>query len=244
MKSWTLCSYNTQAGIGTVQMPHYLTRLHGQFFDSLAKRQRLKAIGKAVAEYDIVCLQEVDLGGRRSGFSNQLDIIRETSGHEYFALQENRQVGKISRHGNATLSRYPILQTHDHKLPGRFSGRGALVVEIAIDSHFTVINAHLSLGVRDQAAQLSSLDEYLEQCSKTILAGDLNITSFSPHLTEFANNYKLQGTWNKRLRTYPSWNPRKSIDHILFTPDIKVKSFSVSDARLSDHRPIKAEFQI
>lgn len=244
MTKRTLCTFNIQAGIGTVQMPHYLTRLHGQFFDSFEKRQRLKAIGEAIANFDIVCLQEVDLGGRRSGFSNQLDIIRQASGHEFFALQQNRQIGKISRHGNVTLSHHPIITTHDHKLPGKFPGRGALITKIDLGAQIHFINAHLSLGTRDQTAQLASLRDYIENAYHVVLAGDLNINSNAPHLKAFAEEYEFVGTWDKTVKTYPSWRPRKAIDHIVMTRGIRLQKISVMDVQLSDHCPIAVSFEI
>ena len=40
------------------------------------------------------------------------------------------------------------------------------------------------------------------------------------------------------LPTFPSWRPRRGIDHILTSPGLEVVDAGVIDAVLSDHRPV------
>ena len=44
--------------------------------------------------------------------------------------------------------------------------------------------------------------------------------------------------------TYPSWRPRRRIDHILVTPEIRIRRSFVPHWRYSDHRPIAMDVEL
>ena len=69
-------TYNIQAGIGTGALRDYVLKAHHQVVDTRKKRKTLDRIGKFISNYDIVCLQEVDLGGRRSGYESQIERLQ------------------------------------------------------------------------------------------------------------------------------------------------------------------------
>ena len=103
-----LLTWNIQAGIGTSRVLDYLIHAHRQVLHTPSKTIALRNIARVIAPYDVVCLQEIDLGGRRAGFRSQLDVLVALSGHAHIAVQHNRTVPGISRHGNAILSRWPL----------------------------------------------------------------------------------------------------------------------------------------
>ena len=43
------------------------------------------------------------------------------------------------------------------------------------------------------------------------------------------------------MNTFPSWRPRRNIDHILVTPTVEVAKAEVLNYPLSDHLPISME---
>lgn len=246
--SFSVLSYNIQAGIGTQRAHHYISRAHHQLFSTKAKRQRLRAIGKFIAGYDVVCLQEVDPGGRRAGFANQGDLLSEVSGHPYHVYQENRAVRAISRHGNAVLSRVPIKTWEDLKLPGRIGGRGALVVELDMDPATIIACVHLSLGQTDQMEQVAFLAEHLRRPqygrARRIVCGDFNCGPQSLPITRLSEMCELRPLTRNIHKTYPAWAPRQALDHILSDDKTYEHDVIVEDADYSDHRPVSAEFKV
>jgi len=195
-----LITYNIQAAIGTKAYSQYVTQARLQLFHSKSKMKTLQNISGMISDYDVACLQEVDLGGRRSGFKSQVDEILLASDHEFASVQENRTVGNISRHGNAILSKYPQSDICDLKLPGKRAGRGAILAKIDAPQPFYVLNVHLSLGRADHMKRLTTPAD----------------------------------------KTYPSWNPRKDLDHILVSKHFSVQDIAVERSGYSDHLPVTA----
>ena len=200
--SLDILTWNIQAAIGTTRYSQYLTRAHHQVFNTSAKRSTLEKIAEIVSTYDLVCLQEVDLGGRRSGFSCQAEQIATLSGHSHVAVQRNRTIPGISQHGNAILSRYELSDIHDFKLPGRVKGRGCLIANVQVGRGISVANLHLSLGRDDQATQLSAVGEHLPRKSPFLVVGDFNCTNSSTHLEAFAEANKAQIS---TISSIPTW---------------------------------------
>jgi len=50
------------------------------------------------------------------------------------------------------------------------------------------------------------------------------------------------GRWQPA--SYPSWRPRRVIDHILATDDLTLDNLQATPALLSDHLPISAEVRV
>lgn len=246
-QTFSILSYNIQAGIGTQRAHHYVTRAHNQIVSTRAKTQRLAQIGRFISDFDIVCLQEVDPGGRRAGFTNQGLQIRQSSGHGHHVFQENRKVGAISRHGNAILSRIPFVACYDLKLPGRIGGRGALVAELDMEPATVVACVHLSLGPEDQTEQLEYLADHLNRPeygrARTIVCGDMNCSAQSAPLAHFSELTGLKPLTAGPHKTYPSWAPRLGLDHILSDDASHAHEVTVESVDYSDHRPVSAAFR-
>lgn len=244
--TFSIASYNVQAGIGTKKAHHYITRAHNQFLSNKAKRERLHAIGRACAAFDIVCLQEVDLGGRRAGFENQVDLIQAGSGHDHAAFQENRTIRALSKHGNAILSRYALSNQYDLKLPGRIGGRGALIADVDMDPSTIIVTVHLSLGEADQTEQLDCLADHLQDrntsSARVLVLGDLNCPVNSAPLQSFAERTGIRAVTHAGHKTFPSWTPRAGLDHILASHPDQAADVRVETIQLSDHRPVSASF--
>ena len=238
-------SFNIQAAIGAQAPSHYVTRLHRQFLHVKAKDAILKKVGKAIEPYDIACLQEIDLGGRRSGFKSQVDGLFEATSFTDAAYQENRVVRRISRHGNLILTRDDMAEVHDLKLPARMGGRGALIGCFPLNrtEYLTVVNLHLSLGAEDQTYQLEHLADELEGHSHIVMCGDFNARVSAPAVTGVMKALKLKSAGTPEP-SYPSWQPRQAIDHILVSRHIEVEDYGVLDVGVSDHLPVAATIRV
>ena len=234
-----ILTYNIQAGIGTTSFGQYLSKIHHQLFDSVAKTHTLNRIAKFISEYDVVCLQEVDLGGRRSGYSNQVDRIAAKSGHSHISMQENRVVGKISRHGNAVLSHIAQDEFSDIKLPGSKPGRGAVISRITASSHpLYIVNVHLSLGQADQMKQVQHIAQCVPDGARVIVCGDFNCTSTSKPVLFLEQALNVKCRTQPGDKSYPSWKPRRDFDHILSSVSLVSEAAIVQPVLYSDHRPV------
>ena len=239
--SLRIMTWNIQAAIGTTKYSQYVTRAHHQVFNTSAKRSTLEKIAEIVSTHDVVCLQEVDLGGRRSGFTCQAEQIATLSGHAHVAVQRNRTIPGISLHGNAILSRYTLSDIHDFKLPGRVKGRGCLIANVQVGKGISVANLHLSLGRKDQSLQLDAVADHLPRKNPFLVVGDFNCTNSSTHLEAFAEANKAKIANHPLLPTYPSWRPQKDLDHIVYSNSISLDQRHCLAHQLSDHLPVSAE---
>ncbi|NNE57268.1 MAG: hypothetical protein HKN36_04090 [Hellea sp.] len=237
-------TYNIQAAIGTKAYRHYFTEVGHQVFNTRKKTATLKKIAEFISNYDVACIQEIDLGGRRSGYKCQGDHLLELSDFNYIALQENRRVGNISKHGNAILSKFPLYDVHDLKLPGKRKGRGAIMASVDGPDKFHVVNGHFSLGLADQLDQARFLARAARPKRPLIIAGDFNSGSASTPVNLLADELDLRVLTKPNVKTYPSWNPWRDYDHILASPQISVDRIGSIDIRHSDHLPVEAEFKL
>jgi len=238
--SLKIVSYNIQAAIGTKAYRQYLTQIRKQVFHAKSKTKTLKAIAEYISDYDVACLQEVDLGGRRSGFKCQVDHLLGHSSLSHMSAQENRIVGNISRHGNAILSQYPQADIRDLKLPGSRAGRGAIIARIEAPKPFYVLNVHLSLGEADQLKQVEYIIQQAPSDMPLVIAGDFNCSAVSRPVLELSSAMNVTLLTSPNDKTYPSWNPRKGFDHMMVSSHFSARDSAVIDIRHSDHRPVEA----
>lgn len=239
--SLRLLSYNVQVGIGTQSYREYLT--HG-WKNLLPHRQtylNLSAIGSLISNYDLVGLQEVDAGSLRTGFIDQTRYLAHRARFPYCYNQVNRRLGALAQHSLGVLSRYPLSETQEIKLPGKIPGRGALAIRLGGEaSPLIILIVHLALGRRARLQQVEFLAKLIRNYQDVILMGDLNCTSGS---YEFEYLCRVGGLLRPEItiNTFPSWSPNRSIDHILVSDRIQVTNASVIKQRLSDHLPIALE---
>ena len=236
-----LLSYNIQSGLSTRAYSQYLTRGWQHLVPVPSRMVNLDAIAKVLADYDLVGLQEVDAGSLRSGFVNQVKYLARQAGFEHVFDQSNRKIGIISQHGNALLSRIQPQAIMEHKLPGLIPGRGVLQVQFGNGTDaLHVLIVHMALGRRGRLRQIAFLAELVGDCPHVILMGDLNCHSASPEMAVLLESVGLlepaQG-----LHTFPSWNPKRQLDHILVSPSIQVHRSEVLTHAYSDHLPIAME---
>ena len=235
-----LLSYNIQTGISYDHYGHYLTRSWQHVIPHGTRRKNLDGIAARLSGYDVVALQESDAGSLRTGYTNQTEYLARRSNFPYWLDQTNRRLGHFARHSNGLLSRLPPLKVTSHKLPG-LPGRGALVAEFgkALGS-MAVFVLHLALGTATRLRQIDYLSERVNQFEHVIFMGDLNCSPSSPEMQRLARITRLEMPVRQH-GTYPSWRPRRRIDHILVTPAIRIERSFVPRWRYSDHLPIAME---
>lgn len=237
-------SFNIQVGITTKKYRHYVTNGWKHVLPHEARLRNLQRIGEVVSQFDVVALQEVDIGSIRSGYINQVQYLALQGNFPYWYAQRNRDLGPIAQQGNGLLSRIALDSLEDHKLPGMIPGRGAIAARVKVGGKdVLVIQLHLSLGTRSRDRQLSYVRDLIGTEQHAIVMGDLN-----SHLGELLFTSPLRDTAlapaEKVAPTYPSWRPEVALDHVLVTPGLELKDYEVLDVTLSDHRPIAVTVQI
>ncbi len=235
-----MLSYNIQAGIPYHHYGHYLTRSWRHVIPHGTRRRNLDGIAERLNDYDVVALQETDAGSLRTGYTNQTEYLARRSNFPYWLDQTNRCLGRFARHSNGLLSRFRPDGVTRHRLPG-LPGRGALVAEFGTArGSLAVFVLHLALGRVTRLRQMRYLAECVNQFEHVIFMGDLNCDAWSPEMQLLIRETRL-GAPTRHHGTYPSWRPRRRIDHILVTPGIRIQRSFVPRWRYSDHLPIAME---
>lgn len=158
-------------------------------------------------------------------------------------------------HGNAILSKYPILDMNNYDIStSKYERRGALYCKL--DHPIKPINVlcvHLSLLAKDRKWQYIEISKIIENYIKNdeplIMAGDFNDwrNEADRYLVEKLglNNVMIEYNKGKFLRSFPSEFPLLALDRI-YSRNIKANEASIIKdcSRISDHSPIKAGFII
>ena len=226
-----ILSYNIQAAIHSTSYLSYTWQWPRQILPNRAKDATLSRIAEFINGFDIVCLQEIELGGLRNGFKSQAEQLLAMTDFRHAAFQTNRRLSRLSLHGNLILCKQAADIVVDSPLPGQIRGRGIIAVE---SRGIVIATTHLSLGKLDQYRQLRYIRARLREYPRVLLTGDLNCERHAPALTILTDHqYRLLGD---NTPTFPSWKPKKSLDHALakgINASSRVIPFSGSD-----HLPI------
>lgn len=233
-----LLSYNIQVAIGTTRYRHYLTHSwkhvlpHAQIYDNLDR------IGHIIANYDVVALQEVDAGSIRSSFINQTQYLAEKAGFPHWYQQVNRDLGRFAQHSNGLVSHIKPREIVDHKLPGFIPGRGAMCAHFGANGKdLVLVIIHLALGKKARQGQISTISDIIKHHKHVVVMGDMNCSPGSKEMDYLLSRTHLCEPTHG-LKTFPSWRPKKTIDHILVTPGLEVSDIHVLNYPFSDHLPI------
>lgn len=240
----SILTLNIQVGMPTANVGQYISGAWRHVLPSRSVRHNLDRIAEFVSGYDVVALQEVDAGSLRTSQINQVEYLAHKAGFAYWRVAVNRNLRPLAQHAIGLLSRYPLEDVRHHPLPGRFPGRGALEARIVEDGFHPVhlMVAHLSLGRMSRDRQLSYLADLTDASGDTLLMGDFNCEP-----AELAEHPELQRIGFRPVHehpTYPSWNPRRCIDHVLVTPSVDAHSSEVVGTRLSDHLPVSTRVRL
>lgn len=127
-----LLSYNIHKGIG------------GR--DRLYRLERIVRVIEH-EQPDILCLQEVDHGAKRSRFDDQPALLAQHFGFAHKLFQLNHRL-KVGGYGNLVLSRWQISKHHQFSIRlGRKKNRGAQVCVVNTPAGpLRLVNWHLGLA--------------------------------------------------------------------------------------------------
>ncbi|MBL8013936.1 MAG: endonuclease/exonuclease/phosphatase family protein [Candidatus Omnitrophica bacterium] len=219
-------------------------------------------IARVIARHhpDVVALQELDYGRRRSKGVDQTSKIAaylEMSYHFHPVIFHQE-----GSYGNAILSRYPLNVVKMIELPRQESiknseSRGALWVSLQMGTKAVqIINTHLSIWPKERMLQITDL---LSQCGSIVedknlpfvLCGDFNaMPASSVYRKVCANLQDCQKglAVHRRHSTWFGRYPLSQIDHIFHNSLLNVNSVYVSrtslDQLASDHLPLVVDLSL
>jgi endonuclease/exonuclease/phosphatase family metal-dependent hydrolase len=232
MSTLKIATYNIHKGYSQFKRRFVLHEL----------RERLRDL-----DADIVFLQEVQGADRRARLRHDFDGAHPQ--HEFLAHESwlHHAYGKNSvydsgHHGNAILSRYPILKWDNQDISAhRFESRGVLHCEIATPDSDTALHClcvHLGLFTRGRSQQMQELVERVQRVvpadAPLIIAGDFNDwNNHAGHL--LARELHLHETFEVKTgrlaRSYPCGLPLLRMDRIY------VRGLSVQQTEVHAHYP-------
>ncbi|HET7432647.1 MAG TPA: endonuclease/exonuclease/phosphatase family protein [Nocardioides sp.] len=202
------------------------------------------------ADPDVVSLNEVDSGTARSGGTDEASYLGRATGlHAVYGPNLRRYDG--GRFGNAILSRYPVVASHNLRLPRAFRSepRGLLSATLRIGGRtVTFSSLHLSQGHRglpNRIRQAEAVAGVLRDASDpTIVAGDLNsrpadlpVRILRQYLLD-AQDQGGTGAGN----TVPETAPRSRFDYVLYDNHFAPVAGSTQVLpSSSDHRGVLTE---
>jgi len=234
-------SYNIQVGISTKRPHHYLTHSWKHILPHTQRLTNLDRVARLMGDFDLVGLQEVDAGSLRSNYINLAEYLALRAGFPYWYHQVNRSIGRIAKHSNGLLSRFHPQEVRDIPLPGLIPGRNAIMARFGTrENSLAVFMLHLALSRRARMRQLGVISEMVNEFPHVILMGDMNCRTGSPEMDLLFRKTHLREPTEETL-TFPSWRPQYHIDHILVTPELKVRKVSALHHAYSDHLPIIME---
>lgn len=216
---------------------------HGRGTDNVLNLERTAAV-LAGLDADIIALQEVDRGVRRSEGQDQPLALGTALGMTpVFAPFFPYQGGE---YGMALLTRLPVLAVDTIRLPEGNEPRVALRADLRLRSgrRLVVVNVHFDWVDDDsfRYAQVQALSEALDTVSAPIvLLGDFNDVPRSRTLERWQPRFATVPKPPADRFTFSSTAPEREIDHILLAP---AAAWQPSTARLlreplaSDHRPV------
>jgi endonuclease/exonuclease/phosphatase family metal-dependent hydrolase len=209
---------------------------------------------------DIIFLQEVV--GEHKGHGARFENWPESPQYEFLAdsIWTDFAYGKNAvydegHHGNAILSRYPIVRWDNVDVSAhRFESRGLLHCEIGIPQwreNLHCICVHLGLFKRGRSRQLQLLERHIEELvpkdAPLVIAGDFNdwremASRVLAQRLALAEVFEL--TEGRSARTFPATLPLFRLDRIY------VRGFHIERAqvhqghpwsKISDHAVLSAQ---
>lgn len=196
---------------------------------------------------DVIGLIEVDSGSYRTGGKNQAELIAGELGHyhswrtKYGEKGLSNRIPIINKQSNAFLSRDTIHNENFHYFN---KGMKRLIIELELEN-MVIFLVHLALGFRVRHMQLLELYKLIKSSNKpVVIAGDFNALWGEHEIELFLSASGLINANRESFPTFPSRTPRRHLDFVLHSPDIRTLNFEIPQTTLSDHLPLIWDFEI
>lgn len=229
-------------------------------FDVLNSRFVLHGLREAVraVQSDVVFLQEVDGGSgarRAAALGAQYEYLADEIWPDH-AYGRNA-VAEGMDHGNAVLSRFPVLRSHNHdiSLPA-VEPRGLLHCELALPDGLPTLHVmcvHLGLRESHRRHQLARVCETVQHevpaDAPLVVAGDFNDWRgrADEQLATVGLREVFMQAHGHHARSFPARWPLLRLDRIYVRGMVSALPVPMPRrpwAQLSDHAPVAAEIEV
>lgn len=248
--SWQMSEINQQIDVGTDLTVVSYNIKHGRGMDGNIDLRRVADV-ILKTDADVVALQEVDIGVKRSGRRNIVRELTKLTGLRYHAFGKNLDHDG-GEYGNATISKYPITESENvqfEQLGPELRGILTTVIEVQGRS-ILLLNTHLDYRSEDDSERLlyiqNARDKIIPkyEVDAVIFGGDFNDTPGSlsyQNVTEFLTDaWKESGVGDGF--TIPSNDPEKRIDYIFYSGNVNPVNAWTPITMASDHLPVAVNF--
>lgn len=193
---------------------------------------------------DVLGLQEIDVGVRRSGRVDQAFVLAQATGMTRVFGRACR-VGIRGAYGNALLVRGGVDDVEEISLPraARREQRSVIVARVRTSGgEVSAAVTHLSVDPKESKAQLEAvLRALVARPPPLVLLGDFNLAARDVAQAIGAAGLTLV---DATAPTFPALAPRARIDHIAVA-GLDVLSVEVpAPAAVSDHRALVVELSV
>lgn len=214
---------------------------HGEGMDEVVDLGRIAALIRQV-DPDLVALQEVDsVTSRTDAVDQAAELGRLTNLEAVFGQFMPYQGGA---YGMALLSRWPIAESRNLRLPDGAEPRTALSVRVRspdTGQELRFVGIHFYRTEEERLAQAARLEHLLgAEPIPTVLAGDFNSLPDSRVMTQLADGWRVLPKDDDHL-TFPSYAPDREIDYVLVRPPARFELLAqrlLTEPVASDHRPV------
>jgi len=196
---------------------------------------------------DFVVLQEIDSKAERSGKIDQVQRLSELTGlHARFGAFMPYQGGE---YGMGLLSRYPIIDSTNHRLPDGLEPRTALDAQIGLPNgdEIILIGIHLYHSEEKRLAQAQRIVEiYADTELPMLVGGDFNSRP-NTVVMDLVGQHWTNPDKGEDCFTMSATDPRAEIDFILFRPQDRFEIIHIDaldETLVSDHRPVLLDFEL
>ncbi|MDX8400371.1 MAG: endonuclease/exonuclease/phosphatase family protein [Gallionellaceae bacterium] len=244
MTTLSIATYNIHKGFSHFNRRFVLHEL----------RDRLRELNA-----DILFLQEVQ--GENIGDAQRHENYPNSPQHEFLADQiwPHHAYGKNAvydegHHGNAILSRFPIVRWDNLDVSAhRFESRGLLHCEISISDSIPLVHClcvHFGLFKRGRGMQFNALIERIKQMvpadAPLIIAGDFNDwNNHASHLLaqQLQIHEVFAASHGKLARSFPAGIPLLCMDRI-YVRGLEIQHCAMHPWRkISDHAALSATLE-
>ncbi len=221
------------------------------------RRLEIHNLGHAVEQLDadIVCLQEVRKlnRGEAKHFAHwpELPQAEFLAPEGYEAVYRTNAITQHGEHGNALLSRWPVVaHQHEDISDHRFEQRGLLHVEVMLHGQAVhVVVVHLGLIRASRARQVAQLQRFIERevppAAPLLVAGDFN--DWGNLVRRALATSNLRAFETTQNATFPARLPLVQLDYV-YARGLMPLTVQVPRGRnwwrMSDHLPLIAEFSL
>jgi endonuclease/exonuclease/phosphatase family metal-dependent hydrolase len=218
---------------------------------------------------DLLCMNETDYNSFRTHNIGQAEYIKERAGYNYVLREVSFDSPPFLQLGNAIVSKYPLelVRTHQYggdNLDDQIAHTFKSFIDFNVfieDEPLNVVFTHLdSITPEIRLEEAKYLVGYLQKKTEPfVLLGDFNSTSEQPAFEEqpaikeqpafkILNESGLLYNPHIGLPTYPSDNPKRSIDHIWISQSgveqqMEIKNYHVVSTKASDHGAVIADIR-